>query len=235
MSKRLAGRTILLTGASSGIGRATAKALVQSGAHVIGVSRRPASIPEGVTALQADLTRREEITHLFDRLEQIDGLVNCAGIAYLSRLIDGNPTDWEEMWRVNVFALALCCQSAIRRFPKSGGRIVNVSSMSGHRVPPSGGFYSPTKFAVRAITESLRHEIKAAGLPVQIGSVSPGFVATPLLDDYFRGREDSLQKTKAAMTMLEPEDVARCILMMLESPPHVEIGDIQLRSADQRV
>ena len=152
MSKRLAGRTILLTGASSGIGRATAKALVQSGAHVIGVSRRPASIPEGVTALQADLTRREEITHLFDRLEQIDGLVNCAGIAYLSRLIDGNPTDWEEMWRVNVFALALCCQSAIRRFPKSGGRIVNVSSMSGHRVPPSGGFYSPPKFAVRAYT-----------------------------------------------------------------------------------
>lgn len=235
MSKRLSGRTILLTGASSGIGRSTAIALVESGAHVIGVSRRPAAIPEGVTALQADLTKREEIQHLFQRIDKIDALINCAGVAYLSRLIDGNPADWEEMWRVNVLALALCCQSALRHFPKSGGRIVNVSSMSGHRVPPSGGFYSPTKFAVRAITESLRHEVKAAGLPVQVGSVSPGFVDTPLLDDYFRGREDSLQKTKEAMTMLEPEDVARCIVMMLESPPHVEIGDIQLRSADQRI
>lgn len=235
MSKRLSGRTILLTGASSGIGRATAKALVESGAHVIGVSRRPTAIPEGVTALQADLTQREEIQLLFQRIDQIDALINCAGVAYLSRLIDGNSADWEEMWRVNVLALALCCQKAMRHFPKSGGRIINVSSMSGHRVPPSGGFYSPTKFAVRAITESLRHEIKAAGLPVQIGTVSPGFVDTPLLDDYFRGREDSLQKTKEAMTMLVPEDVARCIVMMLESPPHVEIGDIQLRSADQRI
>ncbi|MGB1131374.1 MAG: hypothetical protein ACPG4K_15075, partial [Haloferula sp.] len=69
----------------------------------------------------------------------------------------------------------------------------------------------------------------------QIGSVSPGFVDTPLLDDYFRGREETLQKTKTAMTMLAPEDVATCILTMLESPAHVEIGDIQLRSSDQRV
>lgn len=235
MSSRLSGRTILLTGASSGIGRATGIQLRDAGAHVIGVSRRPGSIPEGITALQADLTSRDEIQQLFQRLDHIDGLVNCAGVAYLSRLVDGNPADWEEMWRVNVFALALCCQLSLRHFPKTGGRIINVSSMSGHRVPPTGGFYAPTKFAVRAITESLRLEIKSAQLPVQIGSVSPGFVDTPLLDDYFRGREETLQKTKTAMTMLAPEDVATCILTMLESPAHVEIGDIQLRSSDQRV
>lgn len=235
MSSRVAGRTILVTGASSGIGRATAVLLRDTGAHVIGVSRRPGAVPEGTTSLQADLTSRDEIKSLFQRLDRIDGLVNCAGVAYLSRLIDGNPADWEEMWRVNVMGLALCSQLSLRHFPNTGGRIVNVSSMSGHRVPPTGGFYAPTKFAVRAITESLRLELKAARLPIQVGSISPGFVDTPLLDDYFRGREESLQKTKESMTMLEPEDVAQAILTMLESPPHVEIGDIQLRSSDQRV
>jgi len=232
---RLAGKSVLVTGASSGIGRALVQALQQRGAGVIGVSRDPSTLPEGVQALRADLTRREDVLELFRQVGRIDALVNCAGVAYLSRLVDGNPADWEEMWRVNVMALALCSQLALRHFPETGGRIVNVSSMSGHRVPPTGGFYAPTKFAVRAITDSLRHEIKAAGLPVQVGTVSPGFVDTPLLDLYFRGREDVLQKTKQTMTMLSPEDVAECILVLLESPPHVEIGDIQLRSSDQRV
>jgi NADP-dependent 3-hydroxy acid dehydrogenase YdfG len=232
---RLGGKTVLVTGASSGIGRALAEKLVEHGAMVLGVSRNPSSLPAGIAGVQADLTRRDEIQAVFSDLGCIDALVNCAGVAYLSRIIDGNPTDWEEMWRVNVMALTLCSQLSLRHFPEKGGRIVNVSSMSGHRVPPTGGFYAPTKFAVRAISDSMRHEIKAAGLPVQIGTVSPGFVDTPLLDLYFRGREDQLQKTRQSMVMLEPGDVADCILTMLESPPHVEIGDIQLRSSDQRV
>lgn len=235
MSSRLNGRTVLVTGASSGIGRALSTRLVERGATVFGVSRHPSSLPAGVRPIEADLTQRDEIPAIFQAVDTIDVLVNCAGVAYQSRIIDGNPTDWEEMWRVNVMALALCSQLGLRHFPKSGGRIVNVSSMSGHRVPPGGGFYAPTKFAVRAITDALRLEIKAAGLPVQVGSVSPGFVDTPLLDNYFRGREDVLRKTKDAMTMLKAEDVAESILHLLESPPHVEIGDIQLRSSDQRV
>lgn len=235
MKSPLEAKTILLTGASSGIGRATAELLLSRGAGVIGVSRRPDSLPGGVRPLAADLTSREDIVRMFGEIDRIDALVNCAGRAYLSRIIDGNPADWEEMWRVNVFALALCSQLALRHFPKAGGRIVNVSSMSGHRVPPTGGFYSPSKFAVRAITDALRLELKEAGLPVQVGSVSPGFVDTPLLEDYFRGREESLQKTKDAIQMLQPGDIAACIVMMLETPARVEIGDILLRSSDQKV
>lgn len=231
----LANKTILLTGASSGIGRATARGLLDRGARVIGVSRRPDSLGEGIIPIEADLTSRDDIQEIFRQVDRIDALVNNAGIAYLSRIIDGNPADWEEMWRVNVFALTLCSQLALRHFPKNGGRIVNISSMSAHRVPPTGGFYAPTKFAVRAISDAMRLEIKAAGLPVQVGCVSPGFVDTPLLDHYFRGREDALQKTREAMTMLEPEDVARCVIQVLETPPHVEIGDILLRSAEQKV
>ncbi|QJE94435.1 SDR family oxidoreductase [Luteolibacter luteus] len=231
----LTGITILVTGASSGIGQALSRMLLDRGATVLGVTRRPAQLVAGVIPLQADLTKREEIQAMFQQLGQIAALVNCAGVAYLSRIIDGNPADWEEMWRVNVFALTLCCQLSLRHFPREGGRIVNISSMSGHRVPPTGGFYSPTKFAVRAISDALRLELKAANSPVQVSCVSPGFVDTPLLELYFRGREDVLRKTKETMAMLAPEDVARAIMTILEAPPHVEIGDILMRSADQRM
>lgn len=228
-------KTLLVTGASSGIGKALCEQLVKRGANVLGVSRRPSALPEGVAPIEANLTQREEISAIFKNLGKIDGLVNCAGVAYLSRISDGNPTDWEEMWRVNVMALSLCCQLSLKHFPSTGGRIVNVSSMSGHRVPPTGGFYAPTKFAVRAISDALRAELKAAGSPVQVACVSPGFVDTPLLDQYFLGREQSLIQTKAAMKMLTPDDVAYAILTILEAPSHVEIGDILMRSSEQQM
>ena len=153
----------------------------------------------------------------------------------MPRIIDGNAADWEEMWRVNVMALSLCCQLSLKHFPASGGRIVNVSSMSGHRVPPTGGFYAPTKFAVRAITDALRAELKSVRSPIQVACISPGFVDTPLLDQYFRGREESLQQTRAAMKMLDASDVAWAILTILEAPAHVEVGDILMRSAEQQM
>ena len=231
----LQGKTLLVTGASSGIGQALCELLVARGANVLGVTRRPSSLSADVSPILADLTQREQVSSIFRGLGKIDGLVNCAGTAYLSRIIDGNPADWEEMWRVNVMALALCCQLSLKHFPASGGRIVNVSSMSGHRVPPSGGFYAPTKFAVRAITDALRAELKSVRSPIQVACVSPGFVDTPLLDSYFLGREQSLAQTRAAMKMLEPSDVAWAVLTILEAPAHVEIGDILMRSAEQQM
>lgn len=231
----LQGKTLLITGASSGIGLALCEMLVDRGANVLGVTRRPSALSENVSPITADLTQRDQVSAIFQGLGRIDGLVNCAGVAYLSRIIDGNPADWEEMWRVNVMALSLCCQLSLRHFPAGGGRIVNVSSMSGHRVPPTGGFYAPTKFAVRAITDALRAELKSVKSPVQVACVSPGFVDTPLLDQYFRGREQTLTQTKAAMKMLEPHDVAWAILTILEAPAHVEVGDILMRSAEQQM
>lgn len=231
----LQGKTLLVTGASSGIGRSLCELLVQRGANVLGVTRRPAALSEDVSPILADLSRYDDVSAIFQGLGKIDGLVNCAGAAYLSRIIDGNPADWEEMWRVNVMALALCCQLSLKHFPIGGGRIINVCSMSGHRVPPSGGFYAPTKFAVRAVTDALRSELKTAGLPIQVACVSPGYVDTPMLEQYFRGREEALSQTRAAMRMLDPEDVAWAILGILEAPGHVEISDILLRSAEQRM
>ena len=229
----LKGKTFLVTGASSGIGKALCELLLYHGADVLGVTRRPNALHPDVSPIQADLTSRQDISGIFHKLGKIDGLINCAGTAYLSRIVDGNPADWEEMFRVNVLALSMCCQLSLKHFPKTGGRIVNVSSMSGHRVPPSGGFYAPTKFAVRAITDSLRSELKSIQSSIQVACVSPGFVDTPLLDNYFRGREDTLSETRAKMKMLKPEDVANCIITILTAPPHVEVSDILLRSSDQ--
>ena len=113
--------------------------------------------------------------------------------------------------------------------------LLHRPSMSGHRVPPTGGFYAPTKFAVRAVTDALRSELKSVGSKIQIGSVSPGFVDTPMLEQYFRGREETLTQTRAAMRMLDPYDVAWTILCILEAPPHVEIGDILVRGSGQQM
>jgi len=235
----LAEKIITVTGASSGIGKATAALCAAQGARVVGLCRSVEKLSEGITGVCCDLTDAESISQAVEEVRvkfgRVDALVNNAGVAYLSRIMDGDLADWDTMWKVNVRGLALMSQLVLPLMPERGGQIVNVSSMSGHRVPPTGGFYAPTKFAVRAITESLRSELKLAGSATRVSSVSPGFVDTPLLNDYFAGREDALQKTRAAMKMLSDEDIAQSILHILTTPLHVEVGDIQLRSVDQGV
>ncbi len=234
----LSKQSILVTGASSGIGAALCERLLKEGATVLGLCRKIGKIPSGVIPISCDLTQPERIPHAFNIAREatpsIHGVINNAGIALLARVSDGDPAQFAEMWSVNVHGLAIVCQEALKIFPETGGRIVNVSSMSGHRVPPTGGFYAPTKFAVKALTESLRCELAADNSPHQVATVSPGFVDTPLLDHYFKGREDSLAELRAGSTMLKPEDIAEAILSILKAPTGVNIGDIQLRPAGQK-
>ena len=228
-------KTALVTGASSGIGKAIASALLDQGMTVIGLCRSVDQLPDGVKPLACDLRDESAIKAAFESLEELDILVNSAGLAYLSRICDGNPSDWDEMWRVNVHALGLCSQLSLALFPEGGGHILNLSSMSGHRVPPTGGFYASTKFAVRAISEALRAELKNSGNKTRISCLSPGFVDTPLLDKYFAGREDQLAETRANIDMLTPEAIADAALHILTSPASVEVNDVLLRSADQAI
>lgn len=234
LTMKLTGKTALVTGASSGMGFAIAERLQKAGAKVFGLCRNTSNIPSGVTAVQCDLSKANQINAAFGGLDELDILINNAGIAVLSGITDGDPTDWEKMWQVNVHALAICCQKALPLFPKSGGQIINISSMSGHRVPRTGGFYAPTKFAVRAISDALRSELRFAGNKTRVACVSPGFVDTPLLDVYFKGREDQLDKTKSSMKMLTPEDVAESVMHMLLTPKHVDLTDIQMRCTEQK-
>ncbi|WP_411846580.1 SDR family NAD(P)-dependent oxidoreductase [Roseibacillus persicicus] len=237
MSK-LSGKRIAVTGASSGIGAAITQALVAEGAEVFGMCRKIGKIPTGATPISCDLRNPDRIGHAFEIIEQaaggLDAIVNNAGLAWLERVSDGDPARFAEMWQVNVHGLVVATQEALKLFPASGGRIVNISSMSGHRVPPTGGFYSPTKFAVRAITESLRCEFAGDGSPHQVAMVSPGYVDTPILDTYFEGRSEKLADMRDTMPMLQPEDIAQAALTILSAPDHVNIGDIQLRSSAQR-
>lgn len=234
----LTGKRIAVTGASSGIGSAITASLVAEGAQVFGLCRRIGKIPAGATPVSCDLSQPDRIGHAFEIIEQaaggLDAIVNNAGLAWLERVSDGDPARFAEMWQVNVQGLVIATQQALKYFPETGGRIVNVSSMSGHRVPPTGGFYAPTKFAVRALTESLRCELAADGSPHQVATVSPGFVDTPLLDNYFEGREEDLSQMRKNTPMLHPEDVAQAVLGILAAPSHVNIGDVQLRPAGQR-
>lgn len=201
---------------------------------MLGLCRDTTKLPVGVRPILCDLTDPSQIDYVFRKLRKLDILVNNAGLALLSRISDGNPTDWEKMWKLNVQALTVCSQKALALFPETGGQIVNTSSMSGHRVPATGGFYAPTKFAVRAVSEALRSELRADGNPTRVATVSPGYVDTPLLDHYFKGREEQLAQTRQSIQMLQPEDVASAVLHILSTPLQVEITDIQMRSVDQK-
>jgi NADP-dependent 3-hydroxy acid dehydrogenase YdfG len=231
-------RWIVITGASSGIGKATAELLLEQGDELIGICRSVEELPAGVKGIRCDLSDENAVRSAFATIKeefgQVDALINNAGVALLSRISDGELADWDTMWNVNVRGLALCCQLGLSVLNQESGQIINVSSMSGHRVPPTGGFYAPTKFAVRAITEALRSELRMDGKTLRVASVSPGFVDTPLLDDYFKGREEVLEKTKQEMKMLSAEDIAESIVHILNTPHHVEVGDVQLRSVDQK-
>jgi NADP-dependent 3-hydroxy acid dehydrogenase YdfG len=231
----LTDKKVLITGASSGIGRAIAEALLTEGAEVIGLCRSVENLPPGVTPLSCDLSEPDQIATAFSSLDHLDILINNAGLAYLSPISTGDPEKWKSMWQINVHALGLCSQQALKLFPPSGGHILNISSLSGHRVPPTGGFYAATKFAVRAMTEALRSELKLVNSATRISSISPGFVDTPLLDHYFAGREDQLAQTRAEVNMLTPQNIAATALHILSAPPGVEINDVLLRSSDQAV
>jgi|TARA_B100002019_G_scaffold144303_1_gene124404 NADP-dependent 3-hydroxy acid dehydrogenase YdfG len=239
---KLKNKTALITGASSGIGAACAKALANNGAKVVLTGRNQTSLEQlseeiGGHYMVADISQNDEVIKLFDEIgESIDILVNNAGIAPKASIIEGKIESFEDLLRVNVLAVVHCCQLAIKKFdPSTGGQIINISSMSGHRVPPSGGFYAATKFAVRAITEALRYELKIQKNKTRVSMISPGFVDTPLLDNYFKGSEEKLSELRERLEMLKPEDVANSLIHILESPNHVEIGDIMMRPRDQEV
>ena len=239
---KLKNKTALVTGASSGIGEACARALSGNGAKVILTGRNQKKLEQlskeiGGIFLTANLSISEDVVSLFEAIDgSIDILVNNAGVAPKASIIDGDIEAFQTLLNVNVLALTHCCQLALKKFdPKNGGQIVNISSMSGHRVPPSGGFYAATKFAVRAVTEALRYELKSKGNKTRVTMISPGFVDTPLLENYFRGDEETLSALRQDIEMLKPQDIAQTLIHILETPKHVEIGDIMMRPSDQKI
>ncbi len=237
-------RVVLVTGASSGIGAAIAQRLATEGDRIVICARRQERLDQLATDLQnqnaevlaqqVDLRQEEEILKLFDRIRNtwggVDVLINNAGLGHREPLMTGHTEAWREMLEVNVLALCICTREAVHDMRQRGntGHIIHISSMSAHRVPASGGVYSASKFAVRALTEGLRQELRAADSQIKVSSVSPGFVETEFAQKFNQSMEKA-REVYGQFPVLQPKDIAEAVWYLLSQPDHVQVHDILLR------
>lgn len=248
--ENLSGRCAIVTGASSGIGEAVARVLAESGMCVVLAARRRERLEHLAAVLQrhgadvlvhpTDVRREDELLALFAAARAhfggVDVLVNNAGLGLAAPITTGETDRWRTMLEVNVLALLIASREAIRDMERRGvaGHVVHVSSMAGHRVPGvDSAVYAGTKFAVRAITEGMRQELRAKGSSIRVSSVSPGYVETEFAE-VFSGSKEAAQKTYGRLKVLDAADVAEAVRWILTRPPHVEVHDVLVRPTEQR-
>jgi len=240
----LAGRRVVVTGASSGIGRSTAALCAANGAQVAAVARRADRLREladelGVVPVPADLAVPDgpgtAVTEAADRLGGIDVLVNNAGVYLLGGLSDGRAADWRRMFDLNVLSVLETSQAALPYLRKSSsGHIVNVSSVGGRRVArTSTAVYSATKFAVQAISEGMRQELHPEGVRVTV--VAPGVVRTELGAGTADPELLAQVQAKQAAIGIAPDAVARAIVYALTEPPEVAVFELVVLPTAQPV
>jgi NADP-dependent 3-hydroxy acid dehydrogenase YdfG len=248
---RWRGRVALVTGASSGIGRAVAQELLRAGMRVALCARRGdrlveaaaecGAAPESSLLLAADLRDPDAVRRVFEQIRAawggVDVLVNNAGVGYKTPLLDGDFARWREMVELNVLALCQCSYEAVADMRRRGddGHVILISSIGAYRHKPGSvgnGLYVATKAAVRSLTESLRIELRSLGSGIRISAVSPGLVETE-----FAGRfhQDEAQGQAVYRTIqtLQSEDVAEIVSFLLSNPPHVQIHDVIVRPTEQ--
>ncbi len=236
---------IAITGASSGIGEATAVLLAQRGAKVVlgarqgerlaAVARRIESAGGEVAYVTTDVRRREDIANLVDlacsRFGKLDVLFSNAGIAPTSLLDDLKIDEWDAMIDVNIRGVLHGIAAALPVFRRQGfGHFVNTASTAGLITKPTMAIYSATKFAVRAISEGLRQE---AGATLRVTLVTPGFVRTNLADSMTDpGVRAAIVNTMEAMA-ISPDSIARAVVFAIEQPADVDVGEIVVRPTAQ--
>jgi NADP-dependent 3-hydroxy acid dehydrogenase YdfG len=238
-------RSVVVTGASSGIGAALVRALARAGARVTMGARRldrleglARELDGRVVPLRTDMRVEADVVRLIatarERFGGVDALVNNAGLGRKAPVSSAATELWREMLETNVLGLLVATREAIQDMERRGiaGQIVHVSSMAGHRVPgPDSAVYAGTKFAVRAITEGLRQELRARKSPIRVSCVSPGYVETEFAD-VFAGPGGT--PSAPGIKTLEADDVARAIVWILAQPAHVEVHDVLVRPTAQR-
>jgi NADP-dependent 3-hydroxy acid dehydrogenase YdfG len=246
-TRPLAGKVALVTGASSGIGEATAIALAEAGAAVaIGARRRDrlealsAKLTDSgarVLALDLDVTDEQAcaaaVTRTRAELGGLDVLVNNAGVMLLGTIVGADTEDWRRMLSTNVLGLMYMTSAAIEGMVEQGsGDVVNISSVAGRQARKGAGVYNASKWAVNAFSESLRQEVTGRG--VRIGLVEPGAVATELSSHITQPDAKAASAQMAAgMRTLQSEDIARAVLYLVTQPPHVAVNEVLVRPTDQ--
>jgi NADP-dependent 3-hydroxy acid dehydrogenase YdfG len=241
----LEGRVAAITGASSGIGEATAVALSRAGASVaLGARRRDrldeiAARLEGPSSVhEVDVSDEEQargfVAAAHREHGRLDALVNNAGLMLLGPVDGADVSEWRRMLEVNLWGLLICTHAALPLLAESGGGdIVNVSSVSGRRADAGAAVYNMTKFGVHAFSEALRQEALHAG--VRVTTVAPGFVETELQGHnvnpvVLRALERSREEIGE---VLRPEDIADAIVYTLSRPPHVCLNEVVVRPTRQ--
>jgi 3-hydroxy acid dehydrogenase/malonic semialdehyde reductase len=243
MSLSLRNRIVCITGASSGIGAASAVDFARHGAKLLLCARRieklqamdaelrDAGAPD-IYSFQLDVRDRDAVTSAFAALpepwREIDVLVNNAGLSRgLTKLYEDDIDNWDEMIDTNVKGLLYVTRSVVPGMvARNHGHIVNVGSIAGHTAYPNGGVYCATKAAERFITEGLRIDLN--GTAVRVTTVDPGMVETEFSQVRFRGDAERAAKTYANIDPLQPEDIAETIVWAATRPAHVSIQTVVL-------
>jgi 3-hydroxy acid dehydrogenase / malonic semialdehyde reductase len=240
----LTGRTAVISGASSGIGQATAVALARAGARLALGARRVERLEEIAAELPRDghFTGYLDVTErasceafaagAADRLGRLDILVNNAGMA-LGRdpLADGHEEDDEVMFETNVMGVVRMTRLVLPHMEDGRGHVVNLGSWAGREAYPYGGMYVASKFAVRSLTYVLRKELVGR---IRVTTVDPGMVGeTEFSDVRFRGDQERKRAVYQGVEYLTPEDVADAIVWAVSRPPHVDIEEIVLKPLQQ--
>jgi 3-hydroxy acid dehydrogenase / malonic semialdehyde reductase len=230
----LTGKRAIVTGASSGIGRATALALAEAGVRVAGGARRVERI-EGEIALELDVTDAAScgrfVNEAVERLGGLDILVNNAGLALGRAPFDESiEEDEATVFAVNVVGLVRMTRLCLPHFG-DWGHIVNMGSVAGRQAYENGATYVASKFAERGFTYALREDL--LGRPVRITTVDPGLVESDFSLVRFKGDEEKAAAVYRDVEAMQPADIADCILFALTRPWHVNVDELVVKARNQ--
>ena len=241
----LKNRIVFITGASSGIGAACARAFAAAGCRLILCARRMDRLKKAsgrltVPLYLAELDVRDQpavvdmLRSLPEEWQAIDILVNNAGLARgLAGLPDGDLQDWEEMIDTNIKGLLYVSKEVVAgMIARKSGHVINIGSIAGHEVYPGGNVYCATKHAVDAITKGLRMDL--LGAPIRISTVDPGLVETEFSMVRFHGDRERAAKVYEGMQPLTGDDIADAVVYCASRPPHVQIAELIILPTAQR-
>lgn len=246
MTQGIKDKVVVITGASSGLGAAAARLLAEQGATVVLGARRADRIQAlageivekggKALAIQVDVTDKDQVRNLVDKAVEnfgrIDVMLNNAGLMPLSPLDRYKFDEWDRMIDVNIKGVLYGIAAALPHMQKrKSGHIINVASVAGHAIFSTGTVYCATKFAVRAISEGLRREVKPYDIRTTI--ISPGAVATELLDTI--SEKDVLAATREATTIaISADSFARMVCFAISQPDDVDVNEILFRPTKQQ-